>query len=457
MLKLHQLFFLHFLFISLATLLVGGVVSFFALKTLLIDDVETTLRQNIQTLRFASPRLEELNEIARKIHADSGIRVTVVEADGVVLAESNMDNREMENHLGRPEIMGAKSRGWGKAVRFSKSVGKQYLYVAFKTRLWGKAVYIRMAKNVDRVSEDFYTLWRKVTILVAIALLAGVFAALVLNRRIKREVEKISEMAELIGEKRYKLPKNRSYIKEFAEIMEILRLAAKKLHKRDKLKQKYEAKLRLHNRQLNEVLSAISHEFKNPVAVIAGYSETLANKEVDEPTRKRFLEKIDRNARKISDMIDRMSFAIKLERGEATLKNNRFDLLALANDAAAMLRDNYKERVIVVEGEESPVQGDKTLIGMVITNLVDNALKYSDETVRVEVKEGTLRVIDKGMGIAEEDLEQVTKKFYRVDNISWNNSMGLGLSIVTYILKLHKSELFIESEKGEGSVFSFTL
>ena len=239
--------------------------------------------------------------------------------------------------------------------------------------------------------------------------------------------------------------------------MEILRLAAKKLQKRDKMKQKYEAKLRLHNRQLNDVLSAISHEFKNPVAVITGYSETLSNKEVDEPTRKRFLQKIDRNARKISDMIDRMSFAIKLERGEATIRNNRFDLLALANETAVMLRDNYKEREIVVEGEESLVQGDKTLIGMVITNLVDNALKYSEEAVRVEVKAGTVRVIDKGMGIAPEELEQVTKKFYRVDNVSWNNSMGLGLSIVTYILRLHKSELAIESEEGKGSVFSFSL
>jgi signal transduction histidine kinase len=95
------------------------------------------------------------------------------------------------------------------------------------------------------------------------------------------------------------------------------------------------------------------------------------------------------------------------------------------------------------------------MIEMVLINLCENALKYSQDDVRIVIGNDKISVEDKGAGISEEEIENITKKFYRVEENSWDNSLGLGLAIVTYMLKLHNSRLLINSKVGEGSTFSF--
>ena len=94
---------------------------------------------------------------------------------------------------------------------------------------------------------------------------------------------------------------------------------------------------------------------------------------------------------------------------------------------------------------------------VVLKNLIENALKYSKDEVLVEIEENSISVSDKGVGISDKDIDKVTKKFYRSGTHNWDNSMGLGLSIVKTILALHKSKLDIQSKVDEGSTFSFTI
>ncbi|UFH60875.1 sensor histidine kinase [Sulfurovum mangrovi] len=94
---------------------------------------------------------------------------------------------------------------------------------------------------------------------------------------------------------------------------------------------------------------------------------------------------------------------------------------------------------------------------IVIKNLIENGLKYSKEDVLVIITDENFSVSDKGVGISEDDIEKVTKKFYRSGTHNWDNSMGLGLSIVKKILALHNTELEIKSTLDEGSTFSFKL
>jgi len=96
------------------------------------------------------------------------------------------------------------------------------------------------------------------------------------------------------------------------------------------------------------------------------------------------------------------------------------------------------------------------MLELVLINLVDNALKYSNSDVVIESNEKRISVIDSGIGIKEEHLEKITSKFYRVEKNSWDNSMGLGLAMVEHILKVLDSSLEINSEFGKGSVFSFS-
>ena len=173
--------------------------------------------------------------------------------------------------------------------------------------------------------------------------------------------------------------------------------------------------------------------------------------------RRRFLEKILSNARKITYMIDRLALSVKLENNDFTIHPIAFNLADLVQDVTLNLSKKYREREIFFTGEECMIYADKEMLDNVLTNLIDNALKYSEDDVTVSITNGTLMVIDKGMGISESDLDKVSSKFYRVNKNTWDNSLGLGLAIVGYILKLHHSELIIESKVGEGSRFGFSL
>jgi signal transduction histidine kinase len=92
-----------------------------------------------------------------------------------------------------------------------------------------------------------------------------------------------------------------------------------------------------------------------------------------------------------------------------------------------------------------------------LINLTENALKYSEDIVTLRVQDNRLEVIDRGIGIKEENLKKITDRFFRVDTLSWDNSIGVGLYIVKYILKLHKTQLKIKSEYGKGTIFWFSL
>lgn len=113
--------------------------------------------------------------------------------------------------------------------------------------------------------------------------------------------------------------------------------------------------------------------------------------------------------------------------------------------------------MIHLAGLPRNVEADRMLMEVVLKNLVENALKYSKETVIIELSDDAISVTDKGIGIKSKEIDKVTKKFYRSGTHSWDNSMGLGLSIVKTILLMHQTNLEIQSEEGQGSTFSFMI
>ncbi|MEF3192168.1 MAG: HAMP domain-containing histidine kinase, partial [Campylobacterales bacterium] len=161
------------------------------------------------------------------------------------------------------------------------------------------------------------------------------------------------------------------------------------------------------------------------------------------------------------EMIDRLSLSLKLENHTIELKTSAFEIEPLVQEVCSMLQQKYQGRVIIILGEGCSVVADRTLIYLVLVNLIDNALKYSKDEVyvsmSVEDRHCRVTVRDQGVGIEEREIKNITKKFYRVDRYSWDNSLGIGLSMVDYVLRLHGSVLSIKSTIGKGSEFSFTL
>jgi len=295
--------------------------------------------------------------------------------------------------------------------------------------------------------------------LVAIAFLIFTYATYRGAREMQNELVTLNNYIanlDTLDELEYKA---RFFTQEFEDLNESLIKALKKAKKREDIKQRYNAKLKLKNRQRADMISAIAHEFRNPIASIMGYSQTLReDPDIPPALQEKFLEKIYNNGNKIEALLGRLILWNKFESGEATLHQSLFDLHALVLEVIHSLEEKYKHREIKILGEKCMVDADRTLIEVVMKNLIENALKYSKEDIEVSVRhDASVYVKDYGVGIGKEDIEKVTKKFYRSGTHSWDNSMGLGLAIVKTILGLHGSQLQIESELGKGSIFSFSL
>jgi len=294
---------------------------------------------------------------------------------------------------------------------------------------------------------------------VALAFILFVFAIYRGARQMQKELATLNrylENLETLDEVEYRA---RFFTREFEEINKNLIKALKKAKKREDIKQRYNAKLKLKNRQRADMLSAIAHEFRNPIASIMGYAQTLQDDpDIPLSLQEKFLEKIYNNGQKIESLLGRLILWNRFESGETTLRKSHFDIYSLVEEVCRSLGEKYKYRHIRIEGDSCMVDADRTLIEVVLRNLIENALKYSRRDVEVTVaKDGRISVIDHGVGISSADIEKVTKKFYRSGTHNWDNSMGLGLSIVKTILGLHGTSLKIQSRLDEGSTFSFAL
>lgn len=458
MLRIHQLFFLNVFGLFTLSLIIASAITFFTLKSIIIEDGENDLIRSVELLEPQLALSSDLDGFAARTAQKTGYRVTIIDEEGIVRAESSHDKTTMNNHKNRLEIMHALSERYGVAVRYSETVNTDFIYVAKKVTVKGHLMFLRLAMSLDGVMSYFYSLWLKLFAAYSLLMAGALYIAYNISKKARHDINQITRYLDEISAKNYKAVLKTEHFREFLQIAILLKNLVKKLHNRDKQKRKHTAKLRLINKQQNDILSAISHEFKNPIAAIMGYAETLHDDlGLDPKIREKFLGKILSNTHKITQMLDRLALSVKLENNDLQPKPSTFDLSAVCSDAISGLQAKYPYRKITYSGIEKTVHADKTMIELIVTNLVDNALKYSEEEVTLTLTDHTLSVTDKGIGIAPAELDKITSKFYRVQKNRWDNSMGLGLSIVSYILKLHESTLEIQSTLGIGSTFSFGL
>jgi len=212
-------------------------------------------------------------------------------------------------------------------------------------------------------------------------------------------------------------------------------------------------KLKLQNSFKDDLISAISHEFKNPISIINGYIETILNSSLPKELENKFLNKIHNNTIRLTQLIDRLYLITKIENKKMKIKKESFRL----DLAIKEVIENFDEKRIIFHSIPLKVKADKNLLQIVIYNLISNALKYSQDEVIINLNENYLEVIDKGIGIEEKNLNNIKNKFFRVAKNEWDNSLGLGLYIVERILKLHHTTLKIKSQYKKGSKFYFDI
>jgi signal transduction histidine kinase len=457
-LKIHQIFILKFLLLFVTALLISSGISYITLKDIIIEHNKNHLKHAIELMEISLKNIDNLDEFSAQINKKTALRVTIIAKDGTVLAETDADKEEMDNHTSRFEVMLSNTQEYGDIIRYSSTVKADFLYIAKKTFYKDEQIYIRLSMSLAQIMYDFYSLWTKLFFVFLVIVVIATFISKVMSQKVVYDIGQITNYLDEVSNKNYKAVVKTKYFYEFLQISLLLKNLVKKLSKNEKNKSKHIAKLRLMNKQRNDILSALSHEFKNPVAAIMGYAQTIEeDAQMPQNIRDKFLSKISSNGDKISKMLDRLALSVKLENGDLTINKSEFELSLLCLEIASNFSSKYKDREIVVKVEKLLIFSDKTMLELVLSNLVDNALKYSNGDVVIVLKNYKLSVEDNGIGIQEKHLQKVTNKFYRVDKNSWDNSMGLGLSMVSYVLKLLSSSLEITSEFGKGSTFSFNI
>lgn len=292
--------------------------------------------------------------------------------------------------------------------------------------------------------------WLKISISFGLYFMLVFILVFFMGRKLAKSFKKILEFLNFINDSKSVILED-SIFKELNLLNKKLLKTKEKILKNTQKNKKQSDKIALKNTQLASVISAISHELKNPLSVIELSLEMLKDENLkDEKLKKELLEKISRQSLKLNALTYKLNFVFNLN--HEALQMQEFDLFTLCEK---IVKNPGFERVIL-RGKSTKVKADEFLIEQVIINLLSNALKYSQKEVILIAQDQKISVLDFGKGIEEDQLKLITKKFYKINTKS-DNSFGLGLFLVKKILSIHKSYLEISSTVSQGSKFSFKL
>ena len=214
-------------------------------------------------------------------------------------------------------------------------------------------------------------------------------------------------------------------------------------------------------RMRRDFVGNVSHELRTPLTVIKGYIETLQSLMAGtDSTLQKSLGSMDTQVSRMERLIEDLLWLSRIESVEGERKEDQIDMVRLLSDVGDGLRAAWPEREIVVTLEcTQQILGSASELRSALSNLIVNALKYSDGPVNVRWSETVvgpaLLVEDQGEGIEAKHIPRLTERFYRVDKSrsQATGGTGLGLAIVKHVAVSHEAKLFIDSEPGKGSTF----
>lgn len=224
------------------------------------------------------------------------------------------------------------------------------------------------------------------------------------------------------------------------------------------------------NRLKSEFLASMSHELRTPLHTVIGFSELLAE-ESEGPLnakQRRFLNYILQDSRHLLELINEVLDLSKIEAGRLELQREEFDFATCAEEVLAAIRNQSEAKNIRLENKnnfDGLLHADRVRTKQILYNLLSNAIKFTPDrgAVLLEAfpRDSYLEVMvsDTGVGIAPEEHDAIFEKFYQVGDTTRGirEGTGLGLAITKRLVELHGGRIWLESQKGQGTRFSFTL
>ena len=367
------------------------------------------------------------------------IRVTLIRSDGEVIYDNESDARTMENHLERPEIQEALSTGIGEGNRNSETIGTRIYYYA--VRLPDGAV-LRMSQPTDVIRG----VGMSILPIVLIILIAVIAIAFPVSKGLTKHIMEPINSVDInnIGK---------------AEIYDELKPFFARIANENEEKAEAE-KIR------REFTANVSHELKTPLTTISGYAQMINNGMAKPEYVSEFGRKIEKESDRLLTLIDDIINLSNLDERTGIENPEDVDLSLITEEAIYVLEKAAKERGIQIFYSKTPtfIKGNSTLIGELVYNLLDNAVKYNKDNGKItvfvgETAEGVeLSVKDTGIGIPKEDTERIFERFYRVDKSHSKRvgGTGLGLSIVKHVCACHNAKIRVKSIVGKGTTIYVT-
>jgi signal transduction histidine kinase len=220
-----------------------------------------------------------------------------------------------------------------------------------------------------------------------------------------------------------------------------------------------------------EFVSLVSHELRTPLTSIQGYVKLLIAGHTGElnDLQSEFLNTVNRNTDRLVALVNDLLDISRIESGRLELVMEPLALTEILDSEIESVRgladEKHVEILLDIEEGLPKVKADSHRLGQIISNLLSNAIKYSRDRSAVKItanqmgKNVLVKVIDSGIGISPEERSKLFQRFYRSDDSSVQSQRGtgLGLVITRYLVEMHGGRIWVESEKGQGSTFSFTI
>lgn len=439
--------------ILLVILVVAGVAAV-ALHTTQYNEVESKLENEAiisQTRMLEKAHGWEGNfstyvrSLVEEFEDSALIELTALDEEGNVLLSSGGISFDTPEKKDFEQAMKSET-GIGQSTGYLED-GEHYMAYTRLIPLEGSGYtalrYVISLESVDRRLLQYDLMLVAAAVLVfALILLSNLFFL----RSIVYPVRQINDIARSFAQGNFSSRVEVVSQDEIGELAESLNEMADKLQKTEQMQ--------------NEFISSVSHELRTPLTAIRGWSETLAEPSMrDDEMLNKGMNVILGETNRLSGMVEELLDFSRLQNGRLTVARTKTDLLAELEDAVMIYTERAKrdKKTLLVNEPEavSFVLGDGDRLKQVFINIIDNALKYSEEggVVMVDVKERDgyiiVRASDTGCGIAPEDLPRIKEKFFKA-NMTRRGS-GIGLAVADEIVRMHDGELLVESQLGVGT------
>lgn len=414
------------------------------------DQLKIHLREKLRLIESAYVN-DTLVATPQKLaqFASKELRITLIDSTGSILYDSDAEASKMENHYDREEVNDAYAKGFGEDLRYSSTLQAKAFY--FAKRLEDGNV-LRLGTRQANLQQVYSKTIPYLIVLFAVIVLAAILIAIGLS---KVFISPLQKLVDQLGTPEWMNIEN--IYKEIAPLVNTIR--KQDLELQLTIEQLSNEKQKISHLK-DEFTANASHELKTPLTSISGYAELIENGMVKPEDIKVFAGKIHKEAQRLQSIANDIITLSKLNDRESEPfdLNEKINLWNLSHSCieGLMLGANKKSIQLSLDGEPTAeILGNTKLVYEMIFNLVDNAIRYTEQggKVMVLVEPNAVVVKDTGIGIPEECQSRIFERFYRVDKSRSKETggTGLGLAIVKHIAEVHHATIHLNSTVGFGT------